>query len=454
MRVVVSRVMPFALFLAPWIAPGAEVRIASDFPGGNIVIERIEGDDVFVHQDLRDTKGDWFYWYFAVRGAQGRELTFHFTRSRAIGPLGPGVSRDGGRSWAWLGRRGSPTSFTCGFGSDDTEVRFSFGMPYQHADLMRFLERHAKKPCLKREVLGKTRKGRPVDLLRIGRPGARAKHKVLVTARHHACEMMASYVAEGLIDAFLEDSETGRWLREHVDCAVVPMVDLDGVEDGDQGKNRQPHDHKADYRGTSIYPEVAALRKFLAEWAGGRPDVDIDLHNPGINHDRIYTHALRAAVGEGPESRAPERKFLETLEAVQRGPMKFRLQDSVDFAARMAAKSKTAEGEGATPGDKVPGTMAGSRDGEVNAGFEIPYALVGDVPVTPDSARAFGHDIARALVVSANGILGDLPEAGASALDPSPTGQAEEIAVSHPTATRRERFALPKAGHTARVIIE
>lgn len=389
-----KRLMPLALLLASGIAMGADVQVASDFPGGNIVLEKIEGNDVFVHQDLRDTRGDWFYWYFAVRGAQGRESTFHFTRSRAIGPLGPGVSRDGGKSWAWLGPSGSPASFRYSFGPDETEARFSFGMPYQHADLMRFLERHAKDPCLKPEVLGETRKGRPVDLLRIGRPGARAKHKVLVTARHHACEMMASYVAEGLIDAFLADSETGRWLQEHVDCTTIPMVDLDGVEDGDQGKNRQPHDHKADYRGTSIYPEVAALRKFLEGWAGCRPDIVIDLHNPGINHSKIYTHALRTPPGQGPEARAPERKFLETLEAVQRGPLKFRLQDSVDFAARMAGKSETAVGQGETPGDKAPGT----RDGAVNAGFEVPYALVGDVPVTPDSARAFGRDIARALV--------------------------------------------------------
>lgn len=393
-----DRVIPFALLLAPWVAPGAAVRIASDFPGGNIVFERMEGNDVFVHQDLRDTDGDWFYWCFAVRGAEDRELTFHFTKSRAIGPLGPGVSRDGGRSWRWLGRTGSPTAFKYQFGPDETEVRFSFGMPYQHEDLVRFLGRHEENPSLRREVLGKTRNGRPVDLLRIGRPGAKAAHKVLVTARHHACEMMASYVAEGLIGAFLEDSDTGRWLREHVDCAAVPMVDLDGVENGDQGKNRQPHDHKADYRGTSIYPEVAALRRFLAEWADGRPDINIDLHNPGINHSKIYTHALRTPPGQRPEARAPERKFLETLEAVQRGPLKFRVQDSVDFAAQMAGKPETAMGQGQTPGDKAQGTMAGTRDGAVNAGFEIPYALVGDVPVTPDSARAFGRDIARALV--------------------------------------------------------
>ena len=91
-------------------AESSHLAFASDFPGWNIVLERIEGDDVSVHQDLRDTKGDWFYWYFAVRGAAGRELTFHFTQSRAIGPLGPGISRDQGATWTWLAKRDSPNS--------------------------------------------------------------------------------------------------------------------------------------------------------------------------------------------------------------------------------------------------------------------------------------------------------------------------------------------------------
>ena len=43
------------------------LNIDADFPGGNIVLDRIEGDTVLLHQDLRDTEGDWFYWYFRER---------------------------------------------------------------------------------------------------------------------------------------------------------------------------------------------------------------------------------------------------------------------------------------------------------------------------------------------------------------------------------------------------
>jgi hypothetical protein len=376
--------------------------LAADFPGGNIVLEKIDGDDVYVHQDLRDTQGDWFYWYFAVRGAAGRALRFHFTQSRAIGPLGPGVSRDGGRTWQWLGARESPTSFGYKFGADEHEVRFSFGMPYQHADLLRFLDKHQGGTRLKVQMLGKTKKGTPVELVRLGRLDDAPSHKVLVTVRHHACEMMASYVAEGFMEAFLNDSDTAVWLRRHVQCAVAPMVDKDGVEAGDQGKNRRPHDHKADYRGPSIYPEVGALREFVAEWAGGQPVVTLDLHNPAINHQAIYTHALRGTTGRKTQDIAKmlaesnAMRFLVAMEKVQAGPLKFRVQDSLDFAARIGGQRPDSELDERRQNAAAQGAV--DRAAPVSIGFEIPYALVGDAEVNPVSARLLGLDIAAALV--------------------------------------------------------
>jgi hypothetical protein len=399
----------FGLLLVPVFAlraaeaPAGQVSITSDFPGGNIVVERIEGDDVYVHQDLRDTKGDWFYWYFAVRGAQGRELTFHFTQSNAVGLLGPGISRDSGLTWSWLGQADSPTSFRYKFAADESDVRFSVGMPYQHADLLRFLQKHKDDAHLRTEVLGKTKLGTPVELLRLGKLEGAPDFRVLVTVRHHACEMMASYVAEGLMEELLAPSETGAWLREHVQCAVVPMVDKDGVEKGDQGKNRWPHDHKADYRGQSIYPEVAALREFVTNWSNGRPDVTLDLHNPTLSGRVIYTHALRGTTGRTADeiaailANSDAMRFLKALEEVQTGPLRFRVQDSLDFAARIARVRPDSEVEERQQNVAAASRPAGARAGPISVGFEIPYALVGETEVTPVSAGAFGHDIARAL---------------------------------------------------------
>jgi hypothetical protein len=77
--------------------------IDADFPGGNIGIEKIAGDEIFLHQELRDTQGDWFYWAFRVRGAAGRRLTFRFTGGDVLGVRGAALSHDDGASWQWLG---------------------------------------------------------------------------------------------------------------------------------------------------------------------------------------------------------------------------------------------------------------------------------------------------------------------------------------------------------------
>ncbi|HNT37118.1 MAG TPA: M14 family zinc carboxypeptidase, partial [bacterium] len=260
--------------------------IDADFPGGNIVVERIEGDDCFVHQDLRDTTRDWFYWCFRVRNAQGRRLTFHFTQSNVLGVEGPAVSLDQGVTWRWLGDSCiQEKAFSYSFGLDEREVRFSFGMPYLEEHLARFLTDHRQNQFLRTETLCTSRKGRTVARIHIGCIHREPVARVLLTCRHHCCEMMASYSLQGLMQAVISNSEEFAWLRNNVEFLVVPFVDKDGVEDGDQGKMRHPHDHNRDYLGEpadSIYPEVRALREFVPKWSGGLLRVGLDLHCPYI----------------------------------------------------------------------------------------------------------------------------------------------------------------------------
>ena len=106
------------------IEPAAPLpRVDCDFPGGNIIMDAIDGDTIRLHQDLRDTRGDWFYWYFRVRGAAGRTLSFQFPRGNVIGVRGPAVSLDEGESWTWLGTAAvNDTSFRYAFAPDADEV--------------------------------------------------------------------------------------------------------------------------------------------------------------------------------------------------------------------------------------------------------------------------------------------------------------------------------------------
>src|SRR5262245_36994981 len=105
------------------------LQIDAGFPGGNIVVERIEGNHVWVHQDPRNTPAFWFYWNLRVRGATGRTLTLHFTQGNVFGSRGPAVSRDGGRTWEWLGLEAcKDDTCTCRIGDGETETQLAFAI--------------------------------------------------------------------------------------------------------------------------------------------------------------------------------------------------------------------------------------------------------------------------------------------------------------------------------------
>lgn len=361
------------------------------YPGGNIVVDRIDGDTVHIKPDLRDTEGWWFYWNFRVRGAAGRTLTFRFVERDAIGVRGPAISTDSGGSWSWMGRdRVRPGEFSYQFAPTAGDVRFAFTIPYQQTDFQEFVSKHSGSKNMIVETLCKSAKGRDVELVRAGRLDGDPRFRVLVTARHHACEAMASPVLEGLLDAVLADDNNGHWFLRNVEVMAVPFMDKDGVEDGDQGKNRRPHDHNRDYIGPSIHPEVAALRTLARNWSNDKLRVALDLHCPyisGQHNEDIYI------VGSQNESMWQQQQAFGVLLEMANG----------GCALPYQASHNLPHGESWNKSDNFSagrsfGRWAEGIDGlRLSASLEIPYANAGSNPVTPDTARAFGRSLAKAL---------------------------------------------------------
>mgnify|MGYP002631803297 FL=1 len=270
------------------------VSIKTDFPGGNAIVEKIEGDVVTLKPDLRGGR-DWFYWSIECQTNSSRKLRFVLPEKKYasnIGMQGPAISSDGGRTWNWLGADSvDGSAFECAFEADKP-LRLSVTIPYMQSNLDRLLNEHKDNKHLSVTELAKTREGRPVELLQVGQPGD-GRIPVLTTARHHACETMASYLLEGFLRAAMSDTEAGRAFRERYVLYCVPIVDKDGVHNGDQGKNRNPHDHNRDYTdppsgGQPLYPEVAAIMK-LREAKDIR--IAVDFHCPTLwmdYHQVIY----------------------------------------------------------------------------------------------------------------------------------------------------------------------
>ena len=368
--------------------------VDTDLPAGNIIVEGIDGDTVKVRQDLRDSY-EWFYWAFRVRGAAGRTVRFDFTDKYGGGPVGvrgPVVSTDGGRTFAYpLDGKSRANGFAYTFGPGEDDVLFYECHPYLRANWDAFVAKHSdaigKKFVV--ETLCKSRKGADVPRARFGCIGGEPKFRIFMSARHHCSETTASWVLEGVGEAFLADDDLGRWLRGNVELMMVPFTDYDGVQAGDQGKGRAPHDHNRDYT-EFIYPETKAITEWIGSHAGGRLDMFIDVHCPWVRgeyNEWLYTPWKDPKII--PDV-AAERRFSELLEKLQCGSMRYRAKDDLQFGQRWNTGINYAQGWSAViwACHKVKGL-------KIARSYEVPFANANGAVVTPDKCRDLGRDTAK-----------------------------------------------------------
>ncbi len=378
-----------------------EIKVDAGFAGGNVAVVKVDGEAVHVAPDLRDTqKGQWwFYWCFRLRAPAGKSVRVVFTERNPIGVRGPAVSEDGGKSWKWLGakavrsaKRDGKTewSFEAAVPDGKEEVRYAFCPNYLQSHLDAFHKEFKDNPALKVEELCRSRKDRSVELIRAGcLDPKKARGTLILTSRHHACEAMATYAIDGFLRAVLADDELGKRWRANWAVLAVPFVDKDGVEAGDQGKNRAPHDHNRDYNAKPLYPEVAALMK-LGGGIADRVVAAMDLHCPHISgewNDRVYlVGAPEKAVWEGQQA------FAKSLEKVQTGTIKFRARDCLEYGTAWNTKGNFTQGQSSSGWARETYPKA-----RLVTTVEIAYADALGQEVNADSARALGRDMAAAL---------------------------------------------------------
>ena len=375
-----------------------DVVVDDRLPAGNVVCEGVEGDVVRVRQDLRDTKGPWFYWAFRVTGAAGRTLRFEFTDKTTgggpVGVRGPVVTTDCGKSYSYpLDGKTKTDSFAWTFAPDQDEVWFYECHPYLPEDWRAFLDAHAADlgKVFETGVLCLTKKGREVPNARFGCLRGEPKYRILMTSRHHCSETMATFVLEGTCAAFFGRDELGEWLRKNVELMVVPFIDYDGSVDGDQGKNRAPHDHNRDY-GSWLHRETKAMTEWVREHAGNRLDAYVDLHCPWIRG--LYNEFLYMP-GKSPVfpyiNPGAEFRFSRLLERIQCGSMRYRASDDLPFGK--AWNTNTNYSQGLTCIQWAASNLPSLR---LCRTFEVPFANANGAVVTPESCRELGRDLARA----------------------------------------------------------
>ena len=357
------------------------IKIHSDYAGGNIKVISIEDNLIKVEQDLRDSDW-WFYWNFCVENAQGKELVFEFMNIEVVGLWGPAMSKDNS-SWEWAGEESfiSHKEFRYRFGSEDKKVYFSFSIPYLVKHFEDFYSQYQGHEYLRRKILTDSEKGRSVPLLEVGEPNAN-KH-IVFTCRHHACESTASYMLEGLLSYFLSQKESPV-LKNYL-IHVVPFVDIDGVEEGDQGKARKPHDHNRDYIEKPIYKSTSAIMDYFKDYT---PEVAIDFHSPGkwgVQNDYPFFVMQYSPIKEEIEKLA---EFLLVTTSKNGNADKILFRKGYDIEAGS---------EWNNTDHPTCSTFFRSLNTKLCFSYEFPYFGIGDAVVTAKNSREFGKDFAKAL---------------------------------------------------------
>jgi hypothetical protein len=361
------------------------VKIDADFPGGNIVVEAMDGDTVVVRQELRDTTEWWFWWAFRVTGGAGRRLTFRFTDGDVFSAIGPCASW-GGDEWQWLGRDADKmTGFTAEIPEGVDSAYFAFAPLYTRRHLDTFTaEMESVRVPLHLATLCVGEAGADVPLLRVGASGQANLRQVVLTARMHACETMASFVLEGMVREWaVGDSEEARWLRDNCVLNAVPLMDADGVERGDQGKMRGPHDHNRDFSDAPLYASVRALQEMLRN-DRGQIDLYLDLHCPWVRYGLNETIFF---VGVQEPFQREQLRFAGLLESIHSGNVPYRATDIIPFG----------EDWNTGPATSSAAWVQTEIQPRLASVLEVAYAQARGGTVTPYGLREFGQSLARAI---------------------------------------------------------
>jgi len=274
------------------------LMVDSNFPGGGVEDVRIINDtNLFFTAPVNGSLSNRTMWFaFRVRGGKGRRLTFRqekMERTLEVNIYGtyaavrPVVREGANGEWQRIPAEDAvydekSLDFTFYYTPQTDETYFAFCYPYQLSDLKEFFKAYEGSGHVTELTLGTTSGHRPYPAYLLGKDdGAPGKKLVFLTGRQHSGETPGSYVLEGLMAQVLADDELGRSLREKTLFFVVPMVHLDGVEEGHYGKDAPPVDFNRDWRRSSKRQEIRAIIAQIDELTKTYPfAVSLDFHGP------------------------------------------------------------------------------------------------------------------------------------------------------------------------------
>ena len=148
-----------------------------------------------------------------------------------------------------------------------------------------------------RTVIGLTTEGRELPRLRLAgtdSPAEPERPGVYLMARQHAGETPGSWVMDGILRFVAGEDSQAQEYREKVDWWLAPFADLDGVVNGNYGKDALPWDFNRAWEPMPMRPEIHALQRDLRRFAERtQPRLVVDLHGPGHDGKDVFVQLPR-----------------------------------------------------------------------------------------------------------------------------------------------------------------
>lgn len=268
------------------------MKFINDFPGGNgRMVRSCKKEwgweiDFLAESKAREPMPLWFY--FRLEDLEGDKVRLRLLNSDQCLGDSEGwahnrpVYRVDGGEWHRLAhvenmwRDGHRLDTWFEIPIKGSVIEFAFCYPYTLAQLE---ETISQCPCFKKEILGYSSMYR--QLIRLYSSIDPAKPGAYIIARQHASEVSGSWEIDGML-RFLS-SDAGKTIRESMNWWFVPMVDIDGVEEGFYGKDQIYNDFNRSWH--LSFPrrtELVAIEQDMRWWKKncmGR--IMFDMHGPG-----------------------------------------------------------------------------------------------------------------------------------------------------------------------------
>jgi hypothetical protein len=282
--------------LASQTDTGRRLKITTTFPGGGGTTELISRSPVTIRFTPHNEGGrGWgqMWFYFLIDGLKaGEEIDLQLDLGS---PRLPGINpeivfsydqRDWGRS-----ERGRLVTisdkeyFVYRLRCTRAKVWLAYEMPYM-PDLIENTLLKLSKRSPKTEIfeLCKTRNGRRVEGFRLSPlASGQPRYGIWLQARAHAFENGTSWVLHEFLLWLFSSEKQAIALRQNTEITVLPLIDVDAVEEGRTGKNQKPYDHNRGWNhDPAHWPEVNSIKSLLKKKSEDQMlDLFIDLHGPG-----------------------------------------------------------------------------------------------------------------------------------------------------------------------------